>query len=56
MTSTEGDLALALTLDDVIMRINARYFRPAEFDTLLGDPTKAQEKRGWVPEIAAREV
>ena len=32
-----------------IVRISERYFRPAEVDTLLGDPTKAKEKLGWVP-------
>jgi GDPmannose 4,6-dehydratase len=37
---------------DVIVRIDPRYFRPAEVETLLGDPTKAKEKLGWVPEIS----
>jgi GDPmannose 4,6-dehydratase len=36
---------------DVIVRIDPRYFRPAEVETLLGDPAKAKEKLGWVPEI-----
>jgi GDPmannose 4,6-dehydratase len=40
----------------VIMRIDPRYFRPAEVDTLLGDPTKAKEKLGWTPEITAQEM
>ena len=31
------------------MRIDPRYFRPAEVETLLGDPTKAKEKLGWTP-------
>ena len=39
-----------------ILRIDPRYFRPTEVDTLLGDPTKAKEKLGWVPEITAREM
>ena len=34
---------------DVVVRIDPRYFRPAEVDTLLGDPTKAREKLGWIP-------
>jgi len=34
-----------------IVRIDPRYFRPTEVETLLGDPTKAKEKLGWVPEI-----
>ena len=41
---------------DVVMRIDPRYFRPAEVDTLLGDPTRAREKLGWEPEITAREM
>ena len=40
----------------MIVRIDPRYFRPAEVDTLLGDPTKAKEKLGWVPEITAQEM
>jgi GDPmannose 4,6-dehydratase len=39
---------------DVIVRIDPRYFRPAEVETLLGDPTKARDKLGWEPEITAR--
>ena len=49
-----GDKAPALSVGDVVMRINPRYFRPAEVETLLGDPTKAREKLGWVPEITAQ--
>jgi GDPmannose 4,6-dehydratase len=41
---------------DVVIRIDPRYFRPAEVDTLLGDPTKAKEKLGWMPEITAQEM
>jgi GDPmannose 4,6-dehydratase len=40
----------------VIMRIDPRYFRPAEVETLLGDPTKAKEKLGWTPAITAQEM
>ena len=42
--------------DKPIVRIDPRYFRPAEVETLLGDPTKAKEKLGWVPEITAQEM
>ena len=52
----EGDAAPALKVGDVVMRIDPRYFRPAEVETLLGDPTKAREKLGWEPEITAREM
>lgn len=51
-----GDNAPALSVGDVVMRINPRYFRPAEVETLLGDPSKAKEKLGWVPEITAQEM
>ena len=56
VTSIEGDLAPALSVDEVVVRIDPRYFRPAEVETLLGDPTKAKEKLGWVPEITAQEM
>ncbi len=51
-----GDKAPALKVGDIVMRIDPRYFRPAEVETLLGDPTKAKEKLGWVPEITAQEM
>jgi GDPmannose 4,6-dehydratase len=41
---------------DPIVRIDPRYFRPAEVETLLGDPTKAKQKLGWVPEITAQDM
>ena len=46
-----GDKAPALAVGDVVVKIDPRYFRPAEVETLLGDPTKAKDKLGWVPEI-----
>lgn len=51
-----GDLAPSLNRGDVVMRIDPRYFRPAEVETLLGDPTKAAEKLGWRPEITVRDM
>jgi GDPmannose 4,6-dehydratase len=39
-----------------IVIVDPRYFRPTEVDTLLGDPTKAREKLGWVPEISFQEL
>ena len=39
-----------------IVKIDPRYFRPTEVETLLGDPTKAKEKLGWVPEITAQQM
>jgi GDPmannose 4,6-dehydratase len=40
----------------VIVQIDPRYYRPTEVETLLGDPTKAKEKLGWVPEITLDEM
>jgi GDPmannose 4,6-dehydratase len=51
-----GDKAPALKVGDVVMQIDPRYFRPTEVETLLGDPTKAKEKLGWVPEITVQEM
>jgi GDPmannose 4,6-dehydratase len=54
--SNVGDNAPAVKVGDVIVRIDPRYFRPTEVETLLGDPTKAKEKLGWVPEITVQEM
>jgi GDPmannose 4,6-dehydratase len=51
VTAIEGVRAPALKVGDVIVQIDPRYYRPTEVETLLGDPTKAKEKLGWVPEI-----
>ena len=51
-----GDNAKALKVGDVIVRVDPRYFRPAEVETLLGDPSKAKEKLGWVPQITVEEM
>lgn len=51
-----GDKAPGLKPGDVVVAVDPRYFRPAEVETLLGDPGKAKEKLGWVPEISAREM
>ncbi len=46
----------SLRVGEVIVRIDARYFRPAEVETLLGDPAKAKAELGWVPEITLDEM
>jgi GDPmannose 4,6-dehydratase len=51
-----GDKAPALKPGDCIVAVDPRYFRPAEVDTLLGDPGKAKAKLGWVPEITAQQM
>ncbi len=52
----EGDKAPALSIGDVVVAVDPRYFRPTEVETLLGDPTKAKKELGWVPEITVEEM
>ena len=56
VTAVSGPNAPAVTPGQVIMRVDARYFRPAEVDTLLGDPSKAKRQLGWEPLITAQEM
>ncbi|NOT10850.1 MAG: GDP-mannose 4,6-dehydratase [Methylococcaceae bacterium] len=56
VASIEGDKASALQIGQKVVAIDPRYFRPAEVETLLGDPTKAKEKLGWVPKITLQEM
>jgi GDPmannose 4,6-dehydratase len=53
MRTTQAPKIYALQPGQTVVRIDPRYFRPTEVETLLGDPTKAQQKLGWVPEITA---
>ncbi|MFQ6537480.1 MULTISPECIES: GDP-mannose 4,6-dehydratase [Aphanothece] len=41
---------------EVVVRIDPRYFRPAEVETLLGDPTRARERLGWTPTTTLEEL
>ncbi|MGR3794943.1 GDP-mannose 4,6-dehydratase [Vannielia sp. SX4] len=52
----DNNVAPGVKLGDVVMRIDPRYFRPAEVQSLLGAPEKAKEKLGWAPEITAQEM
>ena len=54
--SITGDNAPALKVGDIVIQIDSRYFRPTEVETLLGDPSKAKKKLGWVAEITAQEM
>jgi GDPmannose 4,6-dehydratase len=56
VSSIDSDDAPALSIGDVIVRVKSRYFRPAEVETLLGDPSKAKKLLGWVPEITIEET
>jgi len=46
----------SLSVGDKIVAVDPRYFRPAEVETLLGDPSKAKTKLGWTPEITVQEM
>jgi GDPmannose 4,6-dehydratase len=52
VTSVEGEFAQYIKSGMTIVRIDPRYYRPTEVDTLLGDATKAKDTLGWVPEIS----
>jgi GDPmannose 4,6-dehydratase len=51
-----GDSAPAVKVGDVLVKVDQRYFRPAEVETLLGDASRAKAELGWVPEITAQEM
>lgn len=52
----QGVNETALWNDKPVVKIDPRYFRPTEVETLLGDPSKAKAKLGWVPEISVQEM
>jgi len=56
VTKVESNEDLVVKVGDKIVQIDPRYYRPTEVDTLLGDPTKAREKLGWVPEITVQNM
>jgi GDPmannose 4,6-dehydratase len=56
IANINGDKAPHAQVGQQIVAIDPRYFRPAEVETLLGDPTKAKEKLGWVPQITLQEM
>lgn len=54
--SIKGKHAPALNVGDVIVRVDPRYFRQTEVETLLGDPSNAKNKLDWVPKITVQEM
>lgn len=56
VVSVDDQKAPAVKEGDVIVRVNPKFFRPAEVETLLGDPSKAKAKLGWVPEITVEQM
>ena len=55
VAKVEGDKARC-KVGDVIVKVDPRYFRPTEVETLLGDPSKAKQKLGWVPTTTLPEL
>jgi GDPmannose 4,6-dehydratase len=51
-----GDKAPGVNVGDVVLRVDPRYFRLTEVETLIGDPSKAKLKLGWEPEITAQQM
>jgi GDPmannose 4,6-dehydratase len=56
VVAKQGDLAPAVKVGDCVVCVDERYYRPAEVETLLGDPSKAKTKLGWEPVITAQEM
>ncbi|MDC3106338.1 GDP-mannose 4,6-dehydratase, partial [Gammaproteobacteria bacterium] len=56
VSSVIGENAPAVYVGKVIVRVDPRYFRPAEVENLLGDPSKARKKLGWTPETTVEDM
>ena len=56
VAKTGNELRAKCKPGDVIVRVDPRYFRPTEVETLLGDPSKAKAKLGWVPTTSFQEL
>jgi len=56
VTDVNSDIAPSISVGDELIKVDPRYFRPAEVETLLGDPAKAKEKLNWQPEITVEEM
>ena len=56
VSAIQGDMAPALKVGDVIVRVDPHYFRPTEVETLLGDPSLAKQDLSWIPQISLDEM
>jgi GDPmannose 4,6-dehydratase len=56
VTAVKGDDAPNVKIGDVVVRVDPRYFRPAEVETLLGDPSLAKQELGWEPGVSVEEM
>ncbi len=54
--ASKGDMRAKCKPGDVVVKVDPRYFRPTEVETLLGDPTKARLKLGWTPTVSLPEL
>ena len=56
VAEVDHKLAPAVSVGDVLVQVDPRYFRPTEVETLLGDPSKAMRQLGWKPEIGIEQL
>jgi GDPmannose 4,6-dehydratase len=56
VAAVHGDKAPGVKVGDCVVAVDPRYFRPAEVDTLLGDPGKAKARLGWEPQITVQRM
>ena len=56
VVAVDKEKSPCVSVGDVILKVDPHYFRPAEVETLLGDPSKAKTQLGWLPEITAKEM
>jgi GDPmannose 4,6-dehydratase len=54
--SVDGEVSPEISVGDVIVKVDSKYYRPAEVETLLGDPSKAKRVLGWEPDISVEEM
>src|SRR5690606_22397620 len=56
VVGVDGDRAPSVKVGDVSVRVDPRYFRPAEVETLLGDPSRAKSQLGWEPKVSVQQM
>jgi GDPmannose 4,6-dehydratase len=56
VAAVRGDLAQSVDVGQTVVRVDSRYFRPTEVDSLLGDATKARERLGWQPKTGFEDL
>jgi len=56
VVAVDGAIAPGVKVGEVTVRVDARYYRPAEVDSLLGDASKARQKLGWIPEFTVEQL